>query len=442
MKQKMQVPSVFGKTKRILAVSAVIALVFSSHLNAQNTSYNTNAVPIGGGDNCAFGFNALNPTGSSGNGNTAIGKEALFSNFNGNHNVANGQSALYSNLYGNNNIANGHNALYSNTHGNDNIANGQRALYSNIDGNANVASGFDALFSNISGSSNSGIGAFSDVSTGTLNNATALGSGAIVNATHKVRIGNAMVTVVEGPVPYTPSDGRFKSNIKTEDVKGLEFIQKLRPVVYNFDAKKLTELWTKNMPADVRQKYLNQDFSAASSIRQSGFIAQEVEKAAKAAGYDFNGLHVPENDGDNYSIAYAQFVVPLVKGMQEQQKMIEDQKQAIALLQQQVNDLLEKQKSTTGLDQTSTTDASMEQNVPNPFSHETIIKFNLPQQVSNAAMNVYDLSGKQLRSLPVNQRGAASITITADRLAAGMYIYSIVADGKILNSKRMVVAGK
>ena len=61
--------------------------------------------------------------------------------------------------------------------------------------------------------------------------------------------------------------------------------------------------------------------------RQSGFIGQEVQEAASAAGYSFDGVHVPANDNDNYSVAYSQFVVPLVKAVQEQQAMIEKLKQ-------------------------------------------------------------------------------------------------------------------
>ncbi len=70
-----------------------------------------------------------------------------------------------------------------------------------------------------------------------LTNATGLGSSTIVNTSNKVRLGSAAVTVIEGQVAYSfPSDGRFKFNIK-EEVKGLDFITKLRPVVYQFDTK-------------------------------------------------------------------------------------------------------------------------------------------------------------------------------------------------------------
>ena len=76
-------------------------------------------------------------------------------------------------------------------------------------------------------------------------------------------------------------------------------------------------------------------------IRYTGFIAQEVEEAAKELGYDFSGVDAPKNDKDFYGLRYAEFVVPLVKGMQEQQEQIaalqralESQQQVIAALQE------------------------------------------------------------------------------------------------------------
>ncbi len=96
-----------------------------------------------------------------------------------------------------------------------------------------------------------------------------------------------------------------------------------------------------------------QDFSRSESIRHSGFVAQEVEKAAKEAGYDFNGIIVPENDRQTYSLSYAQFVVPLVKAVQEQQIIIENLKKqveqseikaVVGKQQQQIKELSEKNK--------------------------------------------------------------------------------------------------
>jgi hypothetical protein len=74
----------------------------------------------------------------------------------------------------------------------------------------------------------------------------------------------------------------------------------------------------------------------------NGFIAQEVEKAAEETGYKFDGVIKPKNNGEAYGLSYSQFVVPLVKAVQEQQQVIETQNKKIDQLQQQM-DLLMKE---------------------------------------------------------------------------------------------------
>lgn len=55
----------------------------------------------------------------------------------------------------------------------------------------------------------------------------------------------------------------------------------------------------------------------------TGFIAQDIEQAALKLRYDFDGVNRPQNDKDNYSLVYANFVPSLVKAVQEQQLIIE-----------------------------------------------------------------------------------------------------------------------
>lgn len=211
------------------------------------------------------------------------------------------------------------------TIGNLNTAIGHSSLSANVDGLGNTAVGRSALTTNVSGSNNTSIGRLSDVSVGTLTNATAVGFSATVNASNKVRLGSATVTVVEGQVPYTnPSDARFKFNVK-EDVPGLDFIKKLKPVTYNFDIKKFDEHLNKNSNRD---EVNNEDFATSTAIIRTGFLAQDVEKICNDLGYNFDGLHIPDanNPTDNYGIAYSQFIMPIVKAVQEQQVIIETQK--------------------------------------------------------------------------------------------------------------------
>ena len=82
------------------------------------------------------------------------------------------------------------------------------------------------------------------------------------------------------------------------------------------------------MPDSIKERRMlsDADYLESSSIVRTGFIAQEVEAAAKKVGFDFDGVSTPENETDLYGIRYAEFVVPLVKAMQEQQEMITELK--------------------------------------------------------------------------------------------------------------------
>jgi hypothetical protein len=64
----------------------------------------------------------------------------------------------------------------------------------------------------------------------------------------------------------------------------------------------------------------------------TGFLAQEVEAAAQSIGYEFSGVDAPKNENDFYGFRYSEFVVPLVKAVQEQQKMIDELKKEIEVL--------------------------------------------------------------------------------------------------------------
>jgi hypothetical protein len=292
-----------------------------------------------GSENTANGYNALysNTTGWQ---NTANGYLALYGNTTGGANTANGDLALYSNSTGYENTANGYYALYGNTTGSGNTANGYYALNSNSIGYANTANGYGALSNNTTGYHNTALGSYANVPFGSsLDNATAIGYNAIVDASNKVRIGNGAVTVIEGQVGFTtPSDGRFKFNIR-EDVSGLDFIMKLRPITYQFDVKRFDENLRASISSKENNSAMEASYNEASAIRRTGFIAQEVEKAAMASGYDFSGIIKPKSEKEHYGLSYESFVVPLVKAVQEQQQMINDQNKKIEQQNEQLAEL-------------------------------------------------------------------------------------------------------
>lgn len=440
------------------------------------TGYHTLFANVNGYYNTATGFAALENN-VSGTGNTATGLQSMNANTTGNYNTADGYGTLIMNINGEGNTALGYKAMVQNTIGNNNVAVGIGALYSadadentatgagalggtsfghsncaygfmsaanNTFGKYNVSDGHLTLLTNNTGTQLTTIGAFTDVSVDGLNNATALGANAIVNANDKVRIGDATVTVVEGQVAYTfPSDGRFKTNVSETDVVGLEFIKKLRPVVYNFDTRKFEEFLSQNMPDSIRSRRLSKDFAPSTAVRQSGFIAQEVEQAAKEVGYNFNGVHKPTSSNDNYSVAYSQFVVPLVKAVQEQQAMIDDLKAQLADLKKDgvkpSHSLTPAVKGTEtqSVELSDINSVILDQNAPNPFARQTTITYHVPVSAGKAEVIFYDTKGALVKKVDVT-KGKGILNVYTDDLSNGTYTYVLVVDGKVSASKQMI----
>jgi trimeric autotransporter adhesin len=177
-------------------------------------------------DNTSLGTGAL-ASNTEGDANTASGASALFSNTTGQANTASGAAALVSNTEGDANTASGAGALFQNTTGGSNTASGAGALFSNTEGNSNTAIGAGALVSNTEGDANTAIGFQADVAAGDLINATAIGQGAVVDASHKIRLGNTEVTVIEGQVALTSVSDKTKKE-RFQPVDGEAVLGKIR----------------------------------------------------------------------------------------------------------------------------------------------------------------------------------------------------------------------
>jgi len=120
---------------------------------------------------------------------------------------------------------------------------------------------------------------------------------------------------------------------------------------------------------------------------------------------------------------YTELIPVLVDVVKEQQK--------------QINYLLGKGKGIEQID-AITNDAMLYQNNPNPFSEKTEIKFYVPENSSNAFICIYDMTGSELMKLNVT-KGHSSVTISGSQLKAGMYLYSLIVDGKEIDTKRMIL---
>ena len=98
-------------------------------------------------------------------------------------------------------------------------------------------------------------------------------------------------------------------------------------------------------------------------------------------------------------------------------------------------------QQTTDLDDVagSLTAPALYQNIPNPFTADTHIRYCLPESVQQADLFIYDMQGHQIKRIAVTGRSESAVTIHGSELQAGMYIYALIADGQEIDSKRMIL---
>lgn len=393
--------------------------------------------------NTAFGYYALAANSSgSGQGNTAFGKSTL-QYCTSEQNTAVGWVALNYLTTGVGNTGIGFNALLSTTTAYKNTAVGHSALKNVTTGDNNTAVGTSALSGNYTGTNNTALGKDADVNNTSYSNTTAIGYFATATASNQVRIGNSSVTSIGGYVGWSNiSDGRFKKDIQS-NVPGLDFIKLLQPVTYHLD---VTGIEQRLRPAAAQANRLPAEEASARKAKEqilfSGFVAQDVETAAKKLGYDFNGVDAPKNENDLYSLRYADFVVPLVKSVQELSAVNDSLKEQINNLQSQLDkvlqqiDLLKNEQTISG---TNDNQAILKQNAPNPFNSTTVISYYLPASCKTAQVVISNASGQLLKNITLTGRGAGQTTLSAGELAAGTYFYTLYTDGKKTDTKQMVL---
>jgi hypothetical protein len=248
---------------------------------------------------------------------------------------------------------------------------------------------------------------------------------------------------------FIGSDAKYKINVVTE-TNALSKILAVRPVVYNFDTIRF------------------RDFNF-SPRRQHGFIAQELQailpeavQTARLATQDEEGNETGSDVG--LSLNYINLISILYRGIQEQQAQINELRQRLGLPpvtaaspatsvstgptsisgnrtadpSAETDPAATGNRISTSAGEFSVNDFKMEQNVPNPFNGSTVIRYSLPNGIRNAFIGIYNLQGTQLQRYD-RLNGTSQITVNANNLQPGIYIYALVAEGQEVMSKRMVL---
>lgn len=419
----------------LTAILLFWASMFSAELVAQ-TTLGVLAGTTGGVSACYFGLSA--GQNSTGSGNSFFGGSAGTDNITGSFNTGIGINALHENLAGSNSAVGAY-AMEYNNDGGYNAALGRMALRLNTSGSFNAATGTYALLRNVTGSYNTAMGYLTGPAIGlaNLSNATALGYGATNTASNQVRIGNSAVSSIGGYANWSNiSDRRFKENVE-ENVLGLDFINQLRPVSYSLNTQAIDQFLGLDQIEFEQMKSEN-----GVPVYQTGFIAQEVEELVNNLGFQhFNGVDRPESEQDHYGIRYAEFVVPLVKAVQELSTENDQLKMQMEYMQSQLDDLSSQRTATSQPAQELdlAEEIALYQNSPNPFSSQTDIRLVLPTHVLDARVVIYNMKGQEVRSIRVEGRGKTQITLQANELEAGFYIYTLLTDNKVMATRQMIL---
>jgi hypothetical protein len=266
----------------------------------------------------------------------------------------------------------------------------------------------------------------------------------------------------------TTSDARVKQNVETLADGSLSKVLKLRPVTY---------------------KWKDEYHEANPVLKESntGFISQELESVFPDMVQQIEEKFGTQTISDFRLLNLSDLPVHLVKAIQElkieldakgfadtdsleavvaaqqaenaaQQAQIEALTVQNTLTQRQLAELISRlnafdtdlqqccfEHSAVTSDERPVTSGltgapKLEQNIPNPFHENTTIKYYLPSGMRTASIVITDLSGVQLKTFDLGgSKGFGQVLISGGAFAAGTYIYTLTVNGKVVDSKRMVL---
>lgn len=233
-------------------------------------------------------------------------------------------------------------------------------------------------------------------------------------------------TYVNGTLTATnivqSSDRRLKENITSlHDMKEstLNKLLDINVVEYNFKPEILSAKLPDSVSIEEAQKctgiYLDK--------KHIGVIAQELQTL-------YPDLVVEGQDG-YLAVNYIELIPVLIRSVQELKQELDEVKGS--------NDETAKSRSeATAIAANTTTGNVLYQNTPNPFKERTVIRFSLANDVTSASVCIFDMTGKMLKKLPISS-GETSVSINGWELGEGMFLYTLIANGKEIDTKRMII---
>lgn len=198
------------------------------------------------------------------------------------------------------------------------------------------------------------------------------------------------------------SDERFKTNIRKIE-NPLDKLIKIEGVQYKFNKQKFAD---RNFPDGERD----------------GLIAQQVQSVFP---------ELVTTDADGYlSVDYISMIPILIESIKELKGKLD-----ILKAEKVQNELTVDQKK--ALERFK--GAYLAQNAPNPSTKGTTIEFNVPENVFSASIIIHDYNGNQIKKYEITQKGQGKIEIQNTEVGSGIFLYTLLLDGNVLDMKRMIL---
>ncbi|MDR0566215.1 MAG: tail fiber domain-containing protein [Prevotellaceae bacterium] len=213
---------------------------------------------------------------------------------------------------------------------------------------------------------------------------------------------------------YQYSDRGGKTNILPL-FNSLDKVKSLNPVSFN---------WKNDTASFVRTN------SSGSPLQEVGFIAQDVEQVLP-------DLVILDEEG-NKLVNYVAVIPVLVDAVKELNGKVEKLEQEVAVLKSR-DIIFKSDNEASSADSVEALKPVLYQNIPNPSSGETRIQCSIPAMRSTSYICVFNLSGELILKKAINSAGDGEIVINANALKRGMYIYSLLVDDELIDTKRMVL---
>lgn len=229
---------------------------------------------------------------------------------------------------------------------------------------------------------------------------------------------------------YTPADNSLSENVEPVATRGgegmLDNLLRMNVREFNLKSSQPAEAPEnlEEMPDEVRQSYesLKKDQEQQFSRRHFGLSAQELKEI-------YPNLVLEAQDGYLY-VNYTELVPVLIRAIQELKGELDAVKGS--------DNNARKAPAATSVNTAVAGANVLYQNTPNPFKEQTTIRFSLDEDAQSASICIFDMTGKMLKTLPISS-GDSSVSIAGWELGEGMFLYSLIVNGKEIDTKRMII---